>query len=96
MPKINWTRLSSASKQHLLDRLRERGITAADMFALTEWISHSPLVPDGEWFKDFGTFKLCGRGDTPLYVSHCRSGGIRRGNRVVTDRFPCHCPRVIA
>jgi hypothetical protein len=66
MPKINWTRLSSASRQHLLERLRERGITASDIFALMEWINHSPMAPEGEWFKDFGTFKLCGRGDTPL------------------------------
>jgi hypothetical protein len=23
-------------------------------------------VPSGKWYKDFGTFKLCGEGETPL------------------------------
>jgi hypothetical protein len=33
--------------------------------ALQEWILHSPEVPAGLWFKDFGTFKLCGKGKSP-------------------------------
>lgn len=65
MPQIQWTQLSGASKKHLFDRLRERGITASDIQALQEWIRRSPEVPVGEWFKDFGTFKLCGEGGIP-------------------------------
>jgi len=33
-----------------------------DLFALEEWRRHSPVVPEGPWYKDFGTFKLCGQG----------------------------------
>ena len=43
----------------------ERKLSPGDMFALKEWVDHSPLVPDGDWYKDFGTFKLCGTGSTP-------------------------------
>jgi hypothetical protein len=73
MPEIQWTRLSRGVKQHLMDRLKDRRITASDMQALQddmqalqEWIIHSPQVPGGKWYKNFGTFKLCGEGETPL------------------------------
>jgi len=36
-----------------------------DLFALEEWRRHSPDVPDGPWYKDFGSFKLCGEGQHP-------------------------------
>ena len=65
MPEIQWTKLSRASKQHLLDRLKDRQITASDLQALQEWIAHSPQVPHGKWYRDFGTFKLCGDGEIP-------------------------------
>ena len=65
MPKIEWTRLDNGTRLHLLDRMRTREISASDVQALQEWIRHSPEVPEGPWFKDFGTFKLCGTGKTP-------------------------------
>lgn len=40
-------------------------ISHDDLFALAEWKAEDPDVPDGEWYKDFGTFKLCGRGRFP-------------------------------
>jgi len=66
MPEIQWTRLSKGVKQHLMDRLKDRRITASDMQALTGMDSPYPQVPSGKWFKNFGTFKLCGEGNTPL------------------------------
>ncbi len=30
-----------------------------------EWRRHSPEAPEGRWFKDFGSFKLCGDGQYP-------------------------------
>jgi len=36
-----------------------------DLFALEEWRWHSPDVPEGPWYKDFGSFKLCGEGPYP-------------------------------
>jgi hypothetical protein len=65
MPKIDWTRLDPGIRSHLMDRMRLRQISASDLQALQEWILHSPKVPEGPWFKDFGTFKLCGEGKNP-------------------------------
>jgi hypothetical protein len=27
-----------------------------------------PNAPDGDWYKDFGSFKLCGTGELPKTV----------------------------
>jgi hypothetical protein len=43
----------------------ERKVSQNDLFALAEWKARDPDVPDGAWFKDFGTFKLCGTGKFP-------------------------------
>ena len=56
MPEIQWTKLSKGVKHHLMDRLKDRRITASDLQALQEWIAHSPPVPSGKWYKNFGTF----------------------------------------
>jgi hypothetical protein len=50
---------------HLRDRARERQISREDLFSLAEWKTEDPDVPDGDWYKDFGTFKLCGKGRFP-------------------------------
>lgn len=50
---------------HLRDRAKERQISQEDLFALAKWKAEDPDVPDGDWFKDFGTFKLCGTGRFP-------------------------------
>lgn len=65
MPKIQWTDLPPQLRQHLFDRAKERKITMEDLFALEEWRRHSPGVPNGRWYKDFGSFKLCGEGPYP-------------------------------
>jgi hypothetical protein len=65
MPKIQWTNLPPALRQHLFDRLAERKITAQDLYQLKLWRESNPEAPDGEWYKDFGTFKVCGTGQFP-------------------------------
>jgi hypothetical protein len=65
MPKIQWTNLPPAVRDHLLERLAERKITAADLYELKRWRESEPDAPDGEWYKDFGTFKICGEGKFP-------------------------------
>ena len=62
MPKIQWERLPREKWAHLRDRARERMVSEEDLFELAEWKSQDPDVPDGDWYKDFGTFKLCGTG----------------------------------
>ena len=28
-----------------------------------EWVRSEPIAPEGDWYKDFGSFKLCGAGE---------------------------------
>lgn len=65
MPRIQWTGLPTALRDHLFDRLRERKITADDLYLLKAWRESDPDAPDGLWYKDFGSFKICGEGKYP-------------------------------
>lgn len=65
MPKIQWTNLPLALRDHPFDRLRDRQITAEDLHQLKLWRESGPEAPDGEWYKDFGSFKICGTGKYP-------------------------------
>ena len=65
MPKIQWVDLPLALRDHLFERLRERRISAEDLFHLKLWRESEPDAPDGLWYKDFGTFKVCGEGQYP-------------------------------
>lgn len=66
MPKIEvWDKFAAAIRQHLVERMRDRSITIADLNQLRLWIESGPDVPEGDWYKDFGSFKLCGKGRYP-------------------------------
>lgn len=65
MPTIQWTDLPPALREHLFDRVRDRKIDAADLYALKLWRETRPFAPEGPWFKDFGSFKICGEGRYP-------------------------------
>ena len=66
MPQIEmWSRLPAALRDHLVDRMRDRNITLDDLNQLRLWVESKPNVPDGLWYKDFGSFKLCGEGKYP-------------------------------
>jgi hypothetical protein len=65
MPRIQWTGLPPALHDHLFDRVRERKITAEDLYQLKVWRESEPDAPDGLWYKDFGSFKICGEGKYP-------------------------------
>jgi hypothetical protein len=66
MPRIeSWDKLPTNVRQHLIDRMRERAITIADLNQLRLWIASQPEVPEGDWYKNFGSFKICGRGSYP-------------------------------
>ena len=66
MPKIQtWGNLPSGVRQHLIDRMRDREISIAHLNHLRLWIESRPEVPEGDWYKDFGSFKICGRGPFP-------------------------------
>jgi hypothetical protein len=66
MPKIeSWDKLPAAVRTHLVDRMRDRAISIADLNQLRLWVESKPEVPEGDWYKDFGSFKICGRGRFP-------------------------------
>jgi hypothetical protein len=63
MPKIDrWENFPDGVRQHLVERMRDRAISIADLNKLRLWIETQPEVPEDDWYKDFGSFKLCGRG----------------------------------
>ncbi len=39
-----------------------------DLLALQEWVKTGPIAPAGEWYKDFGSFILCGTDQFPKTV----------------------------
>jgi len=65
MPKIQWTDLPEGIRKHLLVRLKDRKITEEDLYRLKVWRESEPEAPDGAWYKDFGSFKICGEGKFP-------------------------------
>jgi hypothetical protein len=65
MPTIQWQNLPTELRDHLFDRRRERKISADDLYALKLWRESEPEAPDGLWYKDFGSFKVCGEGRYP-------------------------------
>ena len=56
---------SPALRDHLFDRLRERKISAEDLYNLERWREEERDAPGGPWYKDFGSFKICGDGPFP-------------------------------
>ena len=65
MPTIQWQNLPTALRDHLFDRLKERKISADALYALKLWRESEPEAPEGLWYKDFGSFKICGQGQYP-------------------------------
>jgi hypothetical protein len=66
MPQLEcWDQLPEGVRQHLIERMRDRGISISDLNQLRLWIETRPEVPLGDWYKDFGTFKICGSGSYP-------------------------------
>ena len=66
MPKIeSWDNFPPRVRRHLIDRMRDREIGLADLNQLRRWVDSNPEVPDGDWYKDFGSFKICGLGPLP-------------------------------
>ena len=80
MPSIQWTDLPPALREHLFERLRERKITVDDLYRLKLWRESNPEAPDGPWFRDFGSFKICGEGKYPK--TFLLRGQVARGQEI--------------
>lgn len=78
MPHIEtWSRFPASIREHLIQRMRDRNINIEDLNRLRLWLESGPAVPEGEWYKDFGSFKLCGEGKYPktfLLTGHAPRG----------------------
>jgi len=81
MPKIEtWDHLSVAVRKHLIARMRDRVISREDLDQLRLWIESKPEVPEGDWYRDFGSFKICGRG--PFPKTFLLRGQVAKGSAV--------------
>jgi hypothetical protein len=66
MPQLEtWDHFPVALRRHLIERIRDRSIGMTDLNQLRLWIASKPEVPAGDWYKDFGSFKICSRGPYP-------------------------------
>ncbi len=69
MPQIEtWPRLPQAIRAHLIERMHDRKISLDDLNRLRIWDGIETGGADGRfgaWYKDFGSFKLCGEGANP-------------------------------
>jgi hypothetical protein len=65
MPRIEWKDLPLTLRDHLFDRARDRNIKLEDLYRLKLWRESQPEAPEGAWYKDFGSFKVCGEGKYP-------------------------------
>jgi hypothetical protein len=81
MPQIEtWSRLPPAVRDHLIERMHDRNIGLEDLNQLRLWIESRPFVPEGKWYKDFGSFKLCGGGKYPK--TFLRAGQLATGQKL--------------
>lgn len=60
--------------------MRDRAISIEDLNRLRIWMESKPDVPDCLWYKDFGSFKLCGEGSCPK--TFLLRGQVAKGERL--------------
>ena len=66
MPQLErWDNLPQRVRQHLIERMRDREISVSDLNQLRLWVETRPEMPEGDWYKDFGSFQICGSGSYP-------------------------------
>jgi hypothetical protein len=80
MPKVRRRNIPRAVLNHLLDRIRDREISAEQLGLLAEWLDQEPEVPEGKWFKSFPGMIACGEGD--LIKTFLRIGQVPIGKEV--------------
>jgi hypothetical protein len=68
LPKIQFASLPRPVWEHILARVEERQISLQDLRRLQAWVKTGPSAPAGDWYKDFGSFVICGSGEFPKTV----------------------------
>jgi hypothetical protein len=78
MPQIGtWSQLPQAIRDHLVERMRDRKISIADLNQLRIWIDSKPNVPEAAWYKDLDRSKSAAKENTRKRF--CWPGRRRRG-----------------
>jgi len=80
MPRIRRQNLPPPLLQHLLDRIRDRNISADQLGLLADWLDTEPEVPAGRWFKRFSGMVVCGEGE--LVKTFLQPGQLPNGEEV--------------
>ena len=80
MPKIRRERIPPALMIHLLDRVRQREISIAQLEMFADWSAADPEVPAQKWFKRFPELIVCGEG--ALVKTFLRLGQLPDGEEV--------------
>ena len=86
MPKIRRQDLPPALLNHLLDRIKERQISADQLGALADWLDREPEVPEGKWFKRLSGMIVCGEGE--LVKTFLTVGQIPSGAETLIESLP--------
>lgn len=68
MPRIEFHDLPFEIERHFLRKVRKRALTDEDVRVLIEWLVTEPEGPEGEWYRRFDRFILCGEGPYPKTV----------------------------
>jgi hypothetical protein len=63
MTKIRRHNLPPALLNHLLDRIRSREISPAQLGLFADWLDAEPEVSIDKWFKRFPEMIVCGEGE---------------------------------
>jgi len=80
MPQVRRRNVPPAVLNHLLERIRDREISAAQLGLLAEWLDKNPVVPAGKWFKRFPGMVVCGEGE--LVKTFLKLGQVPSGAEV--------------
>lgn len=91
MPKIRFSNLPRGLWHHLSEKVREREISLTHLARLPDWINLEPHAPDGDWYKDFGSFKLCDSGEYPRTVLTEEMAAFGAEVSRVRREDPCRC-----
>jgi len=84
---IKFDELPMPIYQHLERRIRERKIPPEDLAKWKIWKATRPQAPEGDWFKDFGSYTLAGTGPYPKTVltPGMKSWGVRLSHLLMIE-----------
>jgi hypothetical protein len=69
VPRIEFANLPLEIARHFRRKRRHRKLSETQLQQVIDWILFGdPQAPEGDWYKNFGTFYLCGTGRYPKTV----------------------------